>query len=144
MLRKAYFLCAILMAFLICAIPMGLAEEEEPTEPIYEYEKHIYRPFSFYFIQEGEFICDIYIDIYEEPLEGNSEGLDYGYEKEWDEPLYYKGSTKTIWLTYNGYGIHIVIDGPDMGLNTIIYIEIYLRHVDGIIEIHILTGIIPV
>jgi hypothetical protein len=81
--------------------------------------------------------------VYKGPLEGNSEGLDYGYEREWDEPLYYKGSTKTIWLTYNGYGIHIVVDGPDMGLNTDIYIEIYLRHVDGSIEIHIWTGIVP-
>jgi hypothetical protein len=144
MLRKAYLLGAISIAFIICMQPMVLAEEKELTEPKYEFERHIYEPFSFYFIQDGEFICDIYIDIYEEPLEGNSEGLEYGYENEWDEPLYYKGSIKTIWLTYNGYGICIVIDGPDMGLNTHIYVEIYLRHVDGSIDIHILTGIIPV
>jgi hypothetical protein len=144
MVRKGYFLCAILISFLMCALPTAFAEEGEPTEPIYEYEKHIHEPFTFYEIQDGDFICDIYIDVYEEPLEGNSDGLDYGYEKEWDEPLYYKGSTKGIWLTYNGYGIYIVVDGPDMGLNTDIYIEIYLRHVDGSIEIHILTGIIPV
>jgi hypothetical protein len=144
MLRKAYFLGAILIVFLICIQPTALAEEEEPQEPVYRYEKHIHEPFTFYEIEGGDVRCDITIDVYKESLEGNSDGLNYGYEKDWDEPLYYKGSTKGIWLTYNGYGIYIVIKGPDMGLNTHIYVEVYLRHLDGSIEIHILTGIIPV
>jgi hypothetical protein len=143
MLRRAYIAGAILIVLVLSITPLGIAEDgEEPQEPIYESEHHFFRPINIGG-HGGEISADANIDVYEEPQEGNDEGLDHGFEREWDEPLYYKGSTKTMWLAYNGYGIHIVIIGPDMGLNTHIYIEIYLRHVGAEIEVHINTGIIP-
>lgn len=145
MLRRTYLLGAILMAFLLCATTNGLAETNGTSEPISEYEYHVEEPLQFIVDHQGYISMDVFIEIYEEPQENeNSDGFDAGYTIDWDEPLYYKGSTKEIWLTYNGYGIQITIDGPDVGLNTDVYVEIYLRHVNTYVEIHISTGIVPV
>jgi hypothetical protein len=144
MLRKVYCIAVILIAFLMCATTLTIADSNEPSEPIYEYEYHIEKPLQIIINHQGSFSIDFYLEVYEEPQEGESEGLDYGYEIKWDEPLYYKGSTKEIWLTYDGYGIYIIIQGPDMGFNSDTYIEIRLRHVNVFLEIHISTGIIPV
>ena len=145
MLRRAYLASVIFMAFLMCTTTLMLAEPTESPEPIYEYENHYERPLRFIINDDGSLSLDVFIEVYDEPQENeNSEGLDIGYDIEWDEPLYYKGSTKEIWLTYDGYGIHIIINGPDAGLNTHTYIEIQARYVNADVEIHISTGIIPV
>lgn len=144
MLRKVSIIGVIFIAFLMCATTMAIADNNEPSEPIYEYEYHVEKPLQIIINHQGSFSLDFYLEVYEEPQEGESEDLEYGYEIEWDEPLYYKGSTKEIWLTYDGYGIYIIIHGPDMGFNSNTYIEIRLRHVNVYLEINISTGIIPV
>ena len=145
MLRRAYIASVIFIALLMCSITIVSAEPTESSEPFYEYENHFEKPLRFIINHEGSLSLDVFIEVYDEPQENeNSEGVDLGYNIEWDEPLYYKGSTKEIWLTYDGYGIYITINGPDAGLNTHAYIEIRARHVNADIEIHISTGIIPV
>jgi hypothetical protein len=145
MLRRVYLTGVIFAVLLLCFTTTGLSETDESSEPIAEYDYHLKDPLDFIIEHQGSFSIDISIKAYDEPQgNDNSDGLDAGHDRDWDEPLYYKGSTKTMWLTYNGYGIIIVVDGPDFGLNADIYIIINLRHIVINIEIHISTGIIPV
>lgn len=145
MMRRVYLTSIVLIVLLMCFSTVVLSENEEPSEPIYEDEYHIKNPLQFIVEHRGSFSLDFSIKVYDEPQENDgSEGPDAGYDVEWDEPLYYKGSTKTFWLTYNGFGLTVIVDGPDLGLNTDIYILINLRHIVITIEIHISTGIVPV
>lgn len=145
MLRRVYLTGVVLIVLLTCFTSVGLSENDESSEPIYEYEYYVKDPLQFIIDHQSSFSLDVSIKVYDEPQENdNSDGLDAGHDVDWDEPLYYKGSTKTIWLTFNGFGLIIVVDGPDLGLNTDIYILINLRHIVISIEIHISTGIIPV
>jgi hypothetical protein len=144
MLIKAYFIMGICLVFLLCATTVGLSESNEPSEPIYEYDYHYERPLLHIANQDGSLTVDAFIEVYDEPQEGNGEGFDAGYSITWDEPLYYKGSTKEIWVTYDGYGFRMKIIGPDAGMNTHVYIEISSRYFTLYIEGHVSTGIIPV
>jgi hypothetical protein len=145
MLRRVYLTGLVLIVLLMCFSTVGLSETDEPSEPIYEDEYHLKDPLQFIIEHRGSFSLDVSLKVYDEPQENEgSEGPDAGYDVEWDEPLYYKGSTKTVWLTYNGFGFTIIVDGPDAGLNTDIYILINLRHIVITMEIHISTSIIPV
>jgi hypothetical protein len=138
MLRKWYFTMCICLLFLLCATSVGL------SEPIYENDYHYERPLRHIVNQDGSLTVDAFIEIYDEPQEGSGEGFDAGYSITWDEPLYYKGGTKEIWITYNGFGIKVKIIGPDAGMNTHAYIEISSRYFTLYIEGHVSTGIIPV
>ena len=145
MLKKAYLISAIFLALLICVSIPGSADEDDSSEPIYENDYHYERTIPIINDLEGSFSLDASIEIYEEPQDNdNSEGLDYGLEVDWDEPLYYKGSTKTLWLTYNGYGVNIEKDGPDAGLNGDTTLEINGRYVNAEVETEFSTGLIPV
>jgi len=128
----------------MCTTTIALSESEEPSEPIREYEHHIFNPLQIFIDHQGYFSLDVYFKVYGEPQEGNDDGFNAGAGIDWDEPLYYKGSTKGIWLLFNGFGIIIIMDGPDLGLNTDIYIIFKTRHISFVLEIHTNSGIVPV
>ncbi len=138
MVKKVYFTMGIGLIFLLCATSVGL------SETIYENDYHYERPLEHIANQDGLLTLDAYIEVYDEPQEVSGEGFDIGYKITWDEPLYYKGSTKEIWVTYDGYGIKMKIIGPDAGMNTHVYIEISSRYFTLYFEVHVSTGIIPV
>jgi hypothetical protein len=145
MLRKAYFTLGLCLVFLLCGTMVGLSESDEPSEPIYENDYHYERPLRHIVNEDGYLSVDAFIEIYDEPQEGDdSEGFDAGHSITWDEPFYYKGSTKKFWFTYDGFGINIKIIGPDAAMNTHVYIEISSRYFTIYIEGHVSTGLIPV
>lgn len=117
--------------------------DEEPSEPVYSYDYHFKIPILIAVGCQGWISLDVSVDIYDEPQDGNSEGRDSGWYISWDEPLYYKGSTKAVWWTFNGHGFYIRINGPDAFLNTHAYIMIKGRHVSINIEFHFTTGVLP-
>lgn len=143
-IRKAYLIGLIFISFLICTSFVGLAGTNESSEPIYKEEYNVEKPLRLFSDQDGSISLGLSVEVYEEPQDNNSDGVDYGFEIDWDEPLYYKGSTKEIWLLYNGFGIQITIIGPDAGLNTHVYIVLHFRHINVNIEVHVSTGVIPV
>ncbi len=144
MVRKAFLIGFIFMLFIICTSFTGIAGPDESNEPIYEDEHNFEKPLRLPNFQDGSISLGFAVEVYGEPQENDSDGLDYGFEIDWDEPLYYKGSTKDIWLLYNGFGIQITIIGPDAGMNTHVYIVLHFRYINVNIEVHVSSGVVPV
>lgn len=118
--------------------------EPDEEKPVYENEHHFERDLRAFNDTDGIYTTDTSVEIYKEPQEPNdSDGLEIVISVDWDEPLYYLGSEKHVGVNYNGYGIEIIKNGPDAGMNGDSSIEITTKHVNAGINTELDTGMHP-